>query len=57
MSVEIQLSFQFYRPSTSEDEQLPLAYYKAEQHGRSKRCEEIYGKKCPIGIFDFITAT
>lgn len=41
-----------FRPLDSKYEHLPREYYTAEQHGLASRCDAIYSKNCPIGIFD-----
>ncbi|XP_037030787.1 uncharacterized protein LOC119070520 [Bradysia coprophila] len=43
-----------FLPSASKDEKLPKRYYQAENDGRSGKCDS-YNKKCPKGIFDFIS--
>ncbi|XP_055842539.1 uncharacterized protein LOC129909487 [Episyrphus balteatus] len=43
-----------FAPSSSKDEQLSNAYYKAEFNGQQSQCKR-YWKKCPHNILDFIS--
>lgn len=44
-----------FSPSTTNDEQLPKSFYKAEQNGKDRQCSQVYGKLCPNSIFDYVT--
>lgn len=43
------------RPTASKYEGLPNRFYEAEENGHMNLCNEKYGTKCPVSVFDLIT--